>query len=116
MMKMEIKLDEACMDKDGYEVASAWKIIDKIMEETDGHLTKEILEDGAVMYSSVPEYTNTFGYFGGAYIILQDIEWFAKYVTKWLWYDNDSDETQPFEYSDVLAKERTRNPLFRSNL
>jgi len=113
MMKMEIKLDEARMDKDGYEVASAWKIIDKIMEETDGHLTKEILEDGAVMYSSVPEYTNTFGYFGGAFIGLRHIEWFAKYVTKWLLYDNNSDETQPFSIENIIEEERKDNPLFQ---
>lgn len=113
MMKMEIKLDEERMDKDGFVVSSAWKIIDKIMEETDGHLTKEILEDGAVMYSSVPEYMNTLGYFSSAYIVLQDIEWFAKYVTKWLWYDNDSDETQSFSIENLIEEEKKDNPLFQ---
>ncbi len=113
MMKMEIKLDEARMIRENCSPEKAWAVIDALMKKTKGNLSKEILSDGGVMYSSVPEYTNTLCYFGIAYTELSEKEWFAKYVTKWLLYDNNSDESQPFSIEDIIAEEKIDNPLFQ---
>ncbi len=110
MMKMEIKLDEARIRKDGkYDVSELWKAIDERFEKA---CTKEILPNGAVMYSGISNrdyYTD----FAAAYMILSETKSFATYCVKWIWYNNDDDENLPFQDIDVLANQRAKNKLFR---
>ena len=67
--------------------------------------------DGAALYSGDPN-SDYFTCISLAYIRLSEQEWFAKYCSKWIWYDNDDDEDLPLSDEDILAKERKRNPLF----
>lgn len=110
MMKMEIKLDEVRIRKDGeYDVADLWQMIDK---EFASACTKEVQPDGSVMYTGIED-RDYFTDFASAHMILSDKEWMAKYCVKWIWYDNDDDEGQPYDEEDVLVGERSDNPLFK---
>lgn len=109
MMKMLIKLNEDKVKQDNiYNIDTMWKVIDNQFKEA---CTKEKQEDGAVIYSSIAD-KDYFTCIGVAYIRLRHQEWFAKYCTKWIWYDNDSDETLPFQEINVLAEEQEDNDLF----
>lgn len=109
MMKMEIRLDEERIKRDGeYDLAELWARIDK---EFENGCRKDVQADGSVMYVGIPDkdyYTD----FSAGYMILSELQPFAKYCVKWIWYDNDDDESQPFSDEDVLQKEKMRNPLF----
>lgn len=110
MMKMLIQLDEARVLRDGkYDLADMWRIID---DKFRSGCIKEVQPDGAALYSGERD-KNYYSCMALAYMILSEKKWFAQYCTKWIWYDNDDDETLPFADEDVLAKERKRNPLFK---
>lgn len=110
MMKMEIKLDTERIHRDGkYDATELWKQIGK---EFANACTKEVQTDGSVMYVGIPD-KDYYADFSSAYMILSESPAFAKYCVKWIWYDNDDDESLPFEEEDVLEKERHRNNLFR---
>lgn len=66
---------------------------------------------GGVLYSGNPDY-DYYTCMGLSYLSLRKQEWFARYCSEWIMYDNDDDEDLPFADEDVLAKERKRNPLF----
>ena len=109
MMKMLIKLDEERIKAEGkYDLADMWRKIDEQFEKA---CTKEVQPDGAALYSGDPN-SDYFTCISLAYIRLSEQEWFAKYCSKWIWYDNDDDEDLPLSDEDILAKERKRNPLF----
>ncbi len=109
MMKMLIKLDEERIKAEGkYDLADMWRKIDEQFEKA---CTKELQPDGAALYSGDPN-SDYFTCISLAYIRLSEQEWFAKYCSKWIWYDNDDDEDLPLSDEDILAKERKRNPLF----
>lgn len=108
-MKMLIKLDEERIKAEGkYDLADMWRKIDEQFEKA---CTKEVQPDGAALYSGDPN-SDYFTCISLAYIRLSEQEWFAKYCSKWIWYDNDDDEDLPLSDEDILAKERKRNPLF----
>lgn len=110
MMKMEIKLDEERIRRDGkYDVAELWKMIDK---EFVNACTKEVQPDGAVMYVGIPD-KDYYTEINVAIMILEDKDWFAQYCVKWVWFDNDDDENLPFNKEDVLSYKRLNNSLFR---
>lgn len=99
MMKMEIKLDEARIRDDGkYDVSELWKAIDK---EFANACTKEVQEDGSVMYVGIPD-KDYFTCLSLAYATLKKESWLIDYCIKWIWYDNDDDEELPFDEEDVL--------------
>lgn len=110
MMKMEIKLDTERIRRDGkYDVVELWKQIDK---EFANACTKEVQADGSVMYVGIPDadyYTDM----NVAAMIFKNTEWFAQYCVKWIWYDNDDDESLPFNEEDILAEARLNRALFR---
>ena len=109
MMKMEIKLDAERIRRDGkYDVAELWKMIDK---EFANACTKEVQTDGSVMYVGIPD-KDYFTDINVAAVFLKQSEWFAQYCLKWIWYDNDDDESLPFQDIDVLASQKAKNPLF----
>lgn len=99
MMKMEIKLDEERIKRDGeYDVAELWASIDK---EFENACTKEVQADGSVMYVGIPDkdyYTD----FATGYMILSEVKPVLKYCIKWIWYDNDDDESLPFDEEDII--------------
>lgn len=72
---------------------------------------KHFQSDGSVLYSgdSNKDYYTRINL---AYWNLRHRNWFAKYCTKWVWYDNDDNEELPFQDYDVLAEERKDNTLF----
>ncbi len=113
MMNMLIKLDEEKIKRDGvYTVKELWDMIDGITGEFP--LDKEVLPDGAVMYNGRPDADN-FTSCSCSYIGLSSKEWFARYVSKWIWYDNDDDESLPYQDYDLIASEKKeKNPLFLS--
>lgn len=115
-MKMEIKLDEERIKRDGeYTVEELWEKID---EEFENACKKKIQADGSVMYTGIlfkDYYTDMMS----AAMIFSEYEWFAKYCVKWLWYENEDiddeeyDDSVPLYVTDVLAEERKENPLFK---
>lgn len=111
MMKMLIKLDEERVLSDRkYDLADMWRIVD---EQFASACTKQVLADGAALYSGIAE-KDYFSCIGIAYIKLSNREWFARYCSKWIMYDNDDNEDLPFQDINVLARERERNPIFKN--
>ena len=110
MKMMLIGLDEARMIKDGCDVANFWEQIDALFLKQKW--TKEPQTDGNVLYVGNPESDNLLAELFIACKSLSQSEAFAKYVTKWLEYDNDDDESLPFAEDDFLASERSYNPIF----
>lgn len=109
MMKMLIKLDELKVKTDGeYDLADMWRIIDAKFEKA---CTKEVQSDGSRMYAGIAS-QDYYTKINVATMVLKKQPWFAKYCTKWVWYDNDSDESLPFQNIDVLSQCRGNNPLF----
>ena len=110
MLKMLIQIDEERLVKDDrYDLDNYWESIDFRFKD---NCTKEVLPDGSVLYSGI-EGANYFADIGGAYINLNRKQWFADYVTKWIWYDNDGMEDKPLYPIDIIARERKDNPLFQ---
>ena len=110
MLKMLIKIDEDRLVKDDrYDLKNYWEVIDRKFKD---NCTKEVLPDGSVLYGGIRG-ANYFPEIGAAYITLSEAEWFANYVTKWIWYDNDGMEDKPLYPIDIIARERKDNPLFQ---
>lgn len=104
MMKMEIKLDEVRIRKDGeYDIAELWQMIDK---EFASACTKVVQPDGSVMYTGIED-KDYYTCLSLAYLTLKYTKWFLNYCSKWVWYDNDDDEELPFSDEDVLQHIRT---------
>lgn len=111
MMKMLIQLDEERIKADGkYSSKKMWDFIDEVFE--DKKCIKEVQPDGSVMYSGNPNSNSLLADFCYAHWTFVKWNLFAKYCSKWIWYDNEFDEDSPFDEDDVLAKERIRTPLF----
>ncbi len=111
MMKMEIALDEERILRDGvYDLKKIWNKID---EKFLSACTRERLPDGSVMYSGDPN-KDYYTAIMLAVMYLEDRKWFAEYCGKWIWYDNEDDETLPYHIIDVLSRQRTDNRLFAS--
>lgn len=99
MMKMGIKLDVERIRRDGkYDIEELWKMIDKQFANA---CTKEVQADGCVMYVGIPD-KDYFTNISLAYSILKSEKRFTDYCIKWIWYDNDEDETLPFSEEDIL--------------
>ena len=102
MQKMLIQLDvEKIEREDKYDINKMWELIDEVFAERQ--CTKEVNADGSVMYTGTSKDDNYFGNFSSAYIILRQKRWFFENVKDWHWYDNDDDETLPFQDMDCLA-------------
>ena len=103
MYLLEFKFNEPKIEADGeYELAEFYRVIRIMfarhnlpeMETTDGSLWFK--DNGG---------EQDYGAMWGITLSLSDEEWFAKYIEKMYWYD---DERQPgvFDYEDVLATYR----------
>ncbi len=113
MMKMLIQLDEErVLSDEKYALEDMWRVIDNKFNKYQ--CNKEVLKNGAVMYSGNPEF-DYFTCMGLAYLSLKKQKWFANYCEKWILYDNEDDETLPFQDIDLLKKEKDKNPLFATD-
>lgn len=109
MMKMLIQLDEERVIKDEkYDLSDMWRFID---EEFEDECKKEVQPDGSVLYSGIPN-KNYYKRINVAAMILKGQKWFGEYCIRWIWYDNDYNESKPFYEMDVLERQRKKNPLF----
>lgn len=110
MLKMLIKIDEERLVKDDrYDLDDYWESIDFRFKD---NCTKVVLPDGSVLYSGI-EGADYFNEISAAYIVLSRKEWFAQYVTKWIWYENLSIKGQPLSSINLLEKQRAQNPIFQ---
>ena len=111
MMNMLINLDRVKIEKDGkYTVEEVWNMVTK---EFEGYPFKqEEQEDGAILYVGQGE-QSSFSGCNCAYVGLSECEWFARYVSEWIWYETFPFDKTKWGGSDLLVKERTRNPLFQ---
>lgn len=111
MMKMLIKIDEERVQKDRvYDLDGMWQLIGKTFLEWG--CIAERQEDGSMLYSG----TETNDYYTAINLAIYFLEiqpWFAQYCTKWIWYDNDANESLPFLEMDILARKRRDNELFK---
>ena len=110
MMKMIIQLDKDKAQATGYEYDNLIKIMDALFERN--FCIKETNNDESMVYSNSNLSDNHMRDFACIYMVLSESKWFADTCSKWIWLDNDDDETLPFVEEDVLIKERKRNPLF----
>lgn len=109
MMKMLISLDEERVLRDGkYPLANMWQKIDAQFEKC---CKKEKQPDGSVVYAGEMQ-KDYYTQINLAAIYLKRQKWFAEYCNKWIWYDNEDDETLPYQEIDVLARQRRQNALF----
>ena len=105
MQKMLIQLDVEKIERERkYNLQDVWRLIDEIFAK--GKCTKEIQSDGAVMYSGNPNRNNNLADFGLAYLLLQKRDWFVDNAKTWIWYNNDDDESLPFQDTDCLKRIR----------
>lgn len=110
MMKMLIKLDEDRVKSDGkYDLADMWRAIDEKFDKY--HCVRGGQPGGGVLYSGNPD-SDYYTCMGLSYLSLRKQEWFARYCSEWILYDNDDDEDLPLQDIDLLTKERGKNPLF----
>ena len=110
MMKMLIKLDEERVLRDGkYDLADMWRKIDEQFAKYN--CIKEVQPGGGVLYSGNPDY-DYYTCMGLSYLSLRKQQWFARYCSEWIMYDNDDDEELPLQDIDLLTKERGKDPLF----
>ncbi len=109
MMKMLIQIDEEKVLTDRkYNLEKMWNAIDKMFSRD---CIKEKQLDGSILYSGHPQ-RDYYTRINLAVMSLQQQRWFAKYCIQWIWYDNDDDETLPFQNIDVLSRLRKECPLF----
>lgn len=110
MLKMLIQIDEDRLIKDDrYDLKNYWEVIDRKFAD---NCTKEVLPDKSVLYSGIPG-ADYFHDIARGFVGLLDKQWFADYVTKWIWYDNEGMEDQPLYPIDLLEKQRKKNPIFQ---
>ena len=112
MMNMLINLDREKIEKDGkYTVEEVWNMVTK---EFEGYPFKqEEQEDGGILYVGQGE-QSSFSGCNCAYVGLRHEEWFARYVSKWIWYETFPFDKTKWGGSDVLASECAENPLFQN--
>ena len=106
-----IGLDEEKIAKDGYIPQSMWDWVDEVFFEFN--FSKEPQPDGTVLYACSPDSDNHLSDIGCVFCTLVDDKNFGKYCNKWIEYDNDFDESQPFEEVDFLENARKDYPTFQ---
>ena len=112
MMNMLINLDREKIEKDGkYTVEEVWQMVNEITGKYDFKQEKQ--ENGAILYVGQGE-QSSFDGCGCSYVILSESEWFARYVSEWIWYETFPFDKTKWGGSDLLVKESKRNPLFQS--
>ena len=110
MMNMLIQVDEERIIRERkYKLEDVWRVLNARFDKYE--CNKERQEDGSMLYKGNPE-KDYFTCMMLAAMHLKHQKWFGRYCTKWIWYDNDDDEDLPFQDTDVLARERQKNPLF----
>ena len=112
MMNMLINLDREKIEKDGkYTVEEVWNMVNDVTGKYEFKQEKQ--EDGAILYVGQGE-QSSFDGCGCSYVILSESEWFARYVSEWILYETFPFDKTKWGGSDLIVKERTRNPLFQS--
>ena len=106
-----IGLDEEKIAKDGYIPQSMWDWVDEVFFEFN--FSKEPQPDGTVLYMGSPDSKNLLADLGCVFVSLVADKNFGKYCNKWIEYDNDFDESQPFEEIDFLENARKDFPTFQ---
>ena len=112
MMNMLINLDREKIQKDGkYTVAEVWNMVNEITGKYEFKQEKQ--EDGAILYVGQGE-QSSFDACSCSFIFLRHKEWFARYVSEWIWYESDDYDEDKWYDDDILASERVENPLFQN--
>ncbi len=94
MFKLYIGLDEERMERDGLDVEEAWNKIDEMVIETDEITT-----------ISKGEYeTYDFGIRSYLISLLDDTEWFMKYVNKYIMSDSSRSDDIIESYKEMGIK------------
>lgn len=91
MFKLYIGLDEERMERDGLDVDAAWEQINAMIEET-GDIDTIVKGEYDTKYSGARSYL---------FDLLEDTEWFMKYVNRWIIDD-------PSRREDVLKINKMR--------
>ena len=112
MMNMLINLDREKIEKDGkYTVEEVWQMVNDVTGKYEFKQEKQ--ENGGILYVGQGE-QSSFDACSCSYVILSECEWFARYVSEWIWYESDDYDTTKWFGSDLIFKESTRNPLFQN--
>lgn len=105
MYLLEFKFNkQKIIEDDEYDLAEFYRVI-RIMFARENLIEMETA-DGSLWFKDNGG-EQDYGAMWGITLSLSDEEWFAKYIEKMYWYD---DERQPgvFDYEDVLATYRRR--------
>ena len=111
MMNMLINLDREKIEKDGkYTVEEVWNMVNEITGKYE--FKQEEQEDGGILYVGQGE-QSSFDACSCSFIFLRHKEWFARYVSEWIWYETFPYDETKWGGSDLIFKESKRNPLFQ---
>lgn len=103
MYKIEFRFNEQKIEADGeYELAEFYRVI-RIMFEK--HNLPEIKTNDGSLWFKDNGGKRDYGAMWGITLSLSEEEWFAKYIEKMYWY-NDEKQPGEFEYENVLATYR----------
>ncbi len=94
MFKLYIGLDEERMERDGLDVDAAWEQINEMIEET-GDIDTIVKGEYDTKYSGARSYL---------FDLLEDTEWFMKYVNEWIIDDPSRREDVIFAYKRMGMK------------
>ncbi len=110
MLKLEIKLDDDKVEKEGkYTTSGIYGTVDKVFSQYD--FNKEILSDGTHCYYGNGK-PKDYGIFGKIITSLKNKEWFIDYLSKWLWYNSDDGEDdEDYSIEDVLYHYTNRKSM-----
>ena len=111
MMNMLINLDREKIERDGkYTVEEVWNMVNDVTGKYDFKQEKQ--ENGGILYVGQGA-QSSFDGCSCSYVILSECEWFARYVSEWIWYESDDYDENKWYDDDILASEREENPLFQ---
>jgi len=97
MMNMLVKLDIPYNSND-----EIWKELDGIFAEQGcGKINQP---NGTILYTGNRNSNNNFTEFGVLYVILSDNDRFMKHIKEWILFDNEDDESLPFQEIDMLKE------------
>ena len=92
--KLVIEVDWDRMGRDGIDVEACRKEFQKILDEVP---ETEEMEKGIFV-------TNSFGHRSYFMMLLEDCEWFMKYVSKWLWIDPNGETCDVIKGNREMGK------------
>ncbi len=105
MISMLIEFDVPKLERDGYNLETVERLVDKRFSKA----CRKTVDGATFLYKGI-EGKDYFTEICIAYVNLKKQDWFAKYCCRWLWLEDDKYGNEYEE--ELLEEERLKNPLF----